>query len=63
MKMTLAAALTVGALAFAARAGGNGLALGEKAPWPQAKETIGIPSFSAKDTEGKVVFCEIFRTW
>lgn len=55
------AALALAALAAGARAGT--LATGDPAPWPQVKETIGLPSFTAKDAEGRVVLYEVFRTW
>ena len=52
------------ALLLAATALASGeLGPGEKAPWPEAKETVGISSYSPKEMDGKVVFIEVFRTW
>ena len=63
MKRTLWAALAAFALSAPALAGGGGLGEGDSAPWPEAKETFGMSSFSAKDVSGKVVLYEVFRTW
>ena len=41
----------------------GGLGIGDKAPLPAAKEFIGLPSYSPRDLDGKVVFIEVFRTW
>lgn len=62
MRLMIHSACAALLLAASALAGG-GLGPGEKAPWPEAKETVGISSYSPKDMEGKVVFVEVFRTW
>ena len=63
MQKTLWAALAAFALAAPALAGGGGLGAGDRAPWPEAKETIGFSPFSSKSVDGKVVLYEVFRTW
>ena len=63
MKRTLWAAFAAFALCAPAVAGGGGLGEGDRAPWPEARETIGISTFSPKEVEGKVVLYEVFRTW
>jgi hypothetical protein len=50
-------------LAGASAALPPGLGVGDRAPMPVAKETVGIANWSPKDAEGKIVFMEIFRTW
>ena len=62
MRIVKSAGLVLG-LALAAAPAYAGLEVGDKAPMPKAKETVGIPSFSPKDVEGKVVLYDIFRTW
>ena len=54
-----AAALFLSIPAFA----GSEIGTGDKASWPEVKETVNIPSFSGKDMDGKVVLYEVFRTW
>ena len=49
--------------ALASLSGASGLGVGETAPIPEAKESIGLANYSAKALEGKVVYLEIFRTW
>lgn len=49
--------------ALASLSGAAGLGVGETAPIPEAKESIGLANYSAKALEGKVVYMEIFRTW
>ena len=65
MRTGLLGALALAGLALAAApaAAGGGLGVGEKAPFPRAKELIGLNSCSPKDLDGKVVYLEIFRTW
>ena len=43
--------------------GAAGLGVGETAPMPEAKESIGLSNYSPRSLEGKVVYMEIFRTW
>lgn len=61
MRRSLLAALA--GLALAASPAFAGLGVGDKAPMPEAKETINLSSYAPKDLEGKVVFIEVFRTW
>jgi hypothetical protein len=60
---TAAALAALALLAGASAALPPGLGVGDRAPMPVAKETVGIPAWSPKDAEGKIVFMEIFRTW
>jgi hypothetical protein len=56
--------IALGAVALlASLSGAAGLGVGESAPLPEAKESIGLSNYSAKALEGKVVYLEIFRTW
>jgi len=61
MRKSLLAVVAIAALA--SLSGAAGLGVGESAPMPEAKETLGLSNYSAKAMEGKVVYLEIFRTW
>ena len=63
MKRAWIAASLVALGGFASLSGAAGLGVGEVAPMPEAKESIGLSNYSAKAMEGKVVYLEIFRTW
>ena len=57
----VAAAALLAAAALPAAA--DSLPVGERAPWPVAKETVNVKAFSPADVDGKVVLYDIFRTW
>jgi hypothetical protein len=50
-------------LAAAAAPAGAKVQVGDPAPWPEARETIGISGYDPASLDGKVVFIEVFRTW
>ncbi len=54
-------AATVVALAAAPALAGVGV--GDTAPALDVKESLNITSLTPRDTEGKVLFIEVFRTW
>lgn len=56
--------IALGAVALlASLSGAAGLGVGESAPLPEARETIGLANYSARALEGKLVYLDIFRTW
>lgn len=61
MKRSIPALLAV--LALAASPAMAGLGVGDRAPMPEAKESLNLADYAPKNLEGRVVLYEVFRTW